>query len=87
MGEFGSAGTSYAKSRLPRPEDFAKALYTMDIGQNDLHSSLGSMTQKQVLEFIPNITALFARAVEVSTTFFLISHYGVYIFSNSWKFS
>lgn len=46
----------------------------MDIGQNDLHSTLGSMTEKQVLELIPNITALFARAVEVNITLVLTNH-------------
>ncbi|KAE8023549.1 hypothetical protein FH972_009229 [Carpinus fangiana] len=30
-------GSSYIKSSLPRPEDFSNALYTLDIGQNDLH--------------------------------------------------
>lgn len=59
----------YAKSSLPRPGDFSKALYTMDIGQNDLHATLSSMTEKQALAFIPNVLNKFAVAVEVSKSF------------------
>ncbi|KAK1574888.1 hypothetical protein Q3G72_000774 [Acer saccharum] len=36
--------SSYIRNCLPRPEDFSKALYTFDIGQNDLHSGLKLMT-------------------------------------------
>ncbi|XP_031402054.1 GDSL esterase/lipase At5g14450-like [Punica granatum] len=57
-------GSSYAETNLPIPEDFGNALYTMDVGQNDLHSALGSMTEKKVLELIPNITMEFGRSVE-----------------------
>ncbi|XP_062158418.1 GDSL esterase/lipase At5g14450-like [Alnus glutinosa] len=57
-------GSSYIKSSLPRPEDFAKALYTLDIGQNDLHGGFWSMTEKQVLASIPNIINRFALALE-----------------------
>ncbi|EEF32344.1 GDSL esterase/lipase At5g14450 [Ricinus communis] len=56
--------SSYVVNSLPRPEDFSKALYTLDIGQNDLHSGFGSMTEKQVLESIPGIINHFAQAVE-----------------------
>ncbi|KAB1213142.1 hypothetical protein CJ030_MR5G015864 [Morella rubra] len=55
---------SCTESRLPRPEDFSKALYTLDIGQNDLHAGFSSMTEKQVLESIPVIVDKFAQAVE-----------------------
>lgn len=56
--------SSYIMSRLPRPEDFSKALYTLDIGQNDLHAGIKSMTEKQMLESIPSIIIHFAHAVE-----------------------
>ncbi|XP_041011072.1 GDSL esterase/lipase At5g14450-like isoform X2 [Juglans microcarpa x Juglans regia] len=49
---------------LPRLEDFSKALYTLDIGQNDLHFGFSSMTEKQLLESIPNIINQFSQAVE-----------------------
>ncbi|KAI3435163.1 Lipase_GDSL domain-containing protein [Psidium guajava] len=54
----------YAKSSLPRPEDFSKALYTLDIGQNDLHAALSSMTEKQALASIPSMMNKFSVAVE-----------------------
>ncbi|KAF8015656.1 hypothetical protein BT93_H1242 [Corymbia citriodora subsp. variegata] len=62
--ELHAGKSDYAKSSLPRPEDFSKALYTMDIGQNDLHAALKSMTEKQALVSIPNMLNEFAVAVE-----------------------
>ncbi|XP_050208000.1 GDSL esterase/lipase At5g14450-like [Mercurialis annua] len=56
--------SSYVTNSLPRPEDFSKALYTLDIGQNDLHAGLKSMTEKQILGSIPYIIDQFAQAVE-----------------------
>lgn len=53
------------KSHLPLPGDFPKALYTLDIGQNDLHSGFKFMTEEQVQASIPNITHRFASVVEV----------------------
>ncbi|KAF8015658.1 hypothetical protein BT93_H1244 [Corymbia citriodora subsp. variegata] len=62
--ELHAGKSDYAKSSLPRPEDFSKALYTMDIGQNDLHAVLKSMTEEQALACIPNILNKFAVAVQ-----------------------
>ncbi|KAF8017540.1 hypothetical protein BT93_H2654 [Corymbia citriodora subsp. variegata] len=62
--ELHAGKSDYAKSSLPRPEDFSKALYTMDIGQNDFHAALKSMTEKQALASIPNMLNEFAVAVE-----------------------
>ncbi|XP_075657064.1 GDSL esterase/lipase At5g14450-like [Castanea sativa] len=56
--------SSYIESSFPRPEDFSKALYTLDIGQNDLHGGFVSMTEKQVLALIPNIINQSAEAVK-----------------------
>ncbi|KAK4597892.1 hypothetical protein RGQ29_015420 [Quercus rubra] len=56
--------SSYIESSFPRPEDFSKALYTLDIGQNDLHGGFVSMTEKQVLASIPNIINQSAEAVK-----------------------
>ncbi|XAR48118.1 Alpha-L-fucosidase [Bertholletia excelsa] len=58
------AKSSCAKSNLPRPEDFARALYTMDCGQNDLHDVLTRMTEEQVQASIPRMMDDFAVAVE-----------------------
>lgn len=61
---YNQAKRSYAQSSLPRPEDFSKALYTMDTGQNDLHAGLTSMTEEQVRTSIPSIIDHFASVVE-----------------------
>ncbi|KAK9277520.1 hypothetical protein L1049_007064 [Liquidambar formosana] len=61
---YNQAKSSYNKISLPRPEDFSKALYMLDIGQNDLHAGFRSMTEEQVQASIPNITNPFALAVE-----------------------
>lgn len=62
-----SAKDSQIKSSLPRPEDFSKALYTLDCGQNDLHFGLKSMIEEeQVKASIPNIINQFALAIEVT---------------------
>lgn len=57
---------SNIKSKLPRPEDLSQALYTFDIGQNDLDGAFKSMTQKQAIESVPGIINQFAQAVKVT---------------------
>ncbi|KAK9272673.1 hypothetical protein L1049_003050 [Liquidambar formosana] len=49
---------------LPRPEDFSKALYTMDIGQNDLAYGFQHTTEEQVVASIPDILNQLSRAVQ-----------------------
>ncbi|KAM7464674.1 hypothetical protein LguiA_032795 [Lonicera macranthoides] len=53
-----------SKSGLPRPEDFSKALYTMDSGQNDLDVGIRIMKEEEVLTYIPNIIDEFASAIK-----------------------
>ncbi|XWS69097.1 hypothetical protein CRYUN_Cryun04dG0150000 [Craigia yunnanensis] len=50
--------------RLPRPEEFSKALYTLDCGQNDLTYGLLNTTEKQVKASIPKIISQFAVAIK-----------------------
>ncbi|XP_057495464.1 GDSL esterase/lipase At3g27950-like isoform X1 [Actinidia eriantha] len=54
----------YVKSSLPRPEDFSKALYTMDIGQNDLHAGLKLVTEEQVETSIPGLINQVGQIIE-----------------------
>lgn len=54
------------KFDLPRPEDFSKALYTTDIGQNDLHFKLITVTLKEVFDYIPYLVNQTSLAIEVS---------------------
>ncbi|KAK1578667.1 hypothetical protein Q3G72_032158 [Acer saccharum] len=58
--------SSYIRNNLPRPEDFSKALYTFDIGQNDLHSGLKLMTEEQLKESVSGIINRLVQAVEVA---------------------
>lgn len=53
---------------LPKPEDFSKALYMFDIGQNDLDAGFRKMSYQQILADIPNIITLFADAVRVCSS-------------------
>lgn len=53
------------KSGLPRPEDFSKALYTFDIGQNDIGYGLQHGTDDQVQASFPDILNKFSDAVEL----------------------
>ncbi|XP_054816464.1 GDSL esterase/lipase At5g14450-like [Prosopis cineraria] len=51
------------KSSLPRPDEFSKALYTFDIGQNDLYFGFQHTSDEQVRSSIPNILDSFYQAV------------------------
>lgn len=54
------------RSNLPIPEDFSKALYTIDIGQNDLVEGFRNMNDEQFQAEIPDIVNKFSAAVQVS---------------------
>ncbi|GAB4846752.1 hypothetical protein Ancab_025760 [Ancistrocladus abbreviatus] len=53
-----------SKSHLPRPQDFSKALYTMDIGQNDLAYGFQYTNEQEVLSSIPDIIDQFTNATQ-----------------------
>lgn len=52
------------RSTLPIPEEFSKALFTIDIGQNDLSAGFRKMTNDQFRMAIPDIINEFAIAIE-----------------------
>ncbi|KAK2647798.1 hypothetical protein Ddye_015287 [Dipteronia dyeriana] len=52
------------RSVLPRPEDFSRALYTFDIGQNDLAYGFNHSKEDQVRASIPHILDKFSQAVQ-----------------------
>uniref|UniRef100_A0A5B7BFV7 Putative Esterase isoform 2 n=1 Tax=Davidia involucrata TaxID=16924 RepID=A0A5B7BFV7_DAVIN len=52
------------RSKLPRPEDFSKALYTFDIGQNDLSVGFRKLSDQQLRAAIPDIVNQFAAAIQ-----------------------
>jgi hypothetical protein len=62
------ANNSLERSKLPVPEEFAKALYTFDIGQNDLSVGFRKMNFDQIRETMPDIVNQLASAVKVSST-------------------
>ncbi|XP_056176257.1 GDSL esterase/lipase At3g27950-like [Syzygium oleosum] len=49
---------------LPHPDDFSKALYTFDIGHNDLAVGFYNMTVDQIVAAIPGILNGFDAAVQ-----------------------
>ncbi|KAG8384885.1 hypothetical protein BUALT_Bualt04G0164800 [Buddleja alternifolia] len=46
---------SFEKSKLPRPREFSKALYTFDIGQNDIVTGFRKLPTPQLRAAIPDI--------------------------------
>lgn len=75
---------------LPNPDDFSKALYIFDIGQNDLTFAFRNLTGEQILGIIPQTMNEFAQVVQVriiglAQMYMYIHTYGspdVYIYDN-----
>ena len=54
------------KELLPKGEYFSKALYTFDIGQNDLVAGYFlNMSTDQVRAFVPDVMSQFSTIVKV----------------------
>ncbi|KAK6144040.1 hypothetical protein DH2020_020860 [Rehmannia glutinosa] len=51
------------KNKLPRPQEFSRALYTFDIGQNDLATGFRKFSMPQLRAAIPDIVNQFAVAI------------------------
>ncbi|XP_073121578.1 GDSL esterase/lipase At5g14450-like [Henckelia pumila] len=51
------------KTALPRPDEFSEALYTFDIGQNDLSAAARKLTGYQLQAVIPKMVNQFAAAL------------------------
>ncbi|TYI75172.1 hypothetical protein E1A91_D07G257200v1 [Gossypium mustelinum] len=52
-------------SNLPRPAEFSQALYTFDIGQNDLGHGFQTMSEKQARDSIPDIVGELSKAIHI----------------------
>ncbi|XP_052197082.1 GDSL esterase/lipase At5g14450-like [Diospyros lotus] len=52
------------RSKLPEPQEFSKALYTLDIGQNDLSVGFRKLSNDQLRAAMPDIVEKFASAVQ-----------------------
>lgn len=60
-----TAKSKFEREKLPRQEEFAKALYTFDIGQNDISVGFRTMSYDQLKATIPDIVSHLASAVRV----------------------
>ncbi|CAK9308892.1 unnamed protein product [Citrullus colocynthis] len=56
--------TSIPIKHIARPQEFSKALYTFDIGQNDLAYGYQHSSEEQVRASIPDILNTFSEAVQ-----------------------
>ncbi|KAJ7974674.1 GDSL esterase/lipase family [Quillaja saponaria] len=58
------AKTTFERSKLPVPEEFSKALYTLDIGNNDLYVGFQTLSLDQLHAAIPDMINQFVSAVQ-----------------------
>lgn len=63
---------SSSKVNIPKLEDFSKALYTFDIGHNDLSYGFQHTHEAQVRASIPQILNNFTQAIHVCSFLFLL---------------
>lgn len=55
---------------LPKEDYFGRALYTFDIGQNDLTSGFKlNMTVEQVKAYVPDLISQFSDTLKVKLVF------------------
>ncbi|GMN42617.1 hypothetical protein TIFTF001_011828 [Ficus carica] len=55
---------SSIRKNFPRPEEFSKSLFVIDIGQNDLAAGFRNMTNEKLQSAIPEMMNLFATDVQ-----------------------
>ncbi|CAH2072763.1 unnamed protein product, partial [Thlaspi arvense] len=60
---FTQTKSRYEREKLPRQDEFAKALYTFDIGQNDLSVGFRTMSFDQLKATIPDIVSHLVSAI------------------------
>ncbi|KAK9751147.1 hypothetical protein RND81_02G245400 [Saponaria officinalis] len=56
--------TSVFENRLPKPEDFSKALYTFDIGQNDIALLIALTSEDRVFQSLHDLIDRFSPSIE-----------------------
>lgn len=54
------------RESLPRPSDFSKAIFILDIGQNDIAAALKKSSFHHQKASVPKIARLFTKQVQVS---------------------
>lgn len=67
MGLFQKYGTGgFFEKLLPKGDYFSQALYTFDIGQNDLTAGYKlNMTTEEVKAYVPDVLGQFSNAIKV----------------------
>ncbi|KAL8038751.1 hypothetical protein ABFX02_11G128100 [Erythranthe guttata] len=60
---FHRAKNPFDRSQLPRPREFSRALYTFDIGQNDILDGFRKLTMPQLKAALPDIVNHFASSI------------------------
>ncbi|XP_011097366.2 GDSL esterase/lipase At5g14450 isoform X1 [Sesamum indicum] len=60
---YGQAQDECTRKRLPRPENFSEALFTLDIGQNDVAVGIRSLSYELQQAVVPNILSQFITQV------------------------
>lgn len=61
---------------MPKEEDFAGALYTFDIGQNDLTAGYKlNMTTEQVKAYVPDLLHSLSDIIKVPTVFHVFAQF------------
>lgn len=68
-----TVGDAPFKSKLPKSMDFSKALYTIDIGQNDLSIGFTNSDLQSVRASIPDILSQFSQGVQVNSQLSFLS--------------
>lgn len=66
VGYLDSETITPSKSKIPKCGNFAKALYTFDISQNDIVSLFKEMNDDQIRETFPDIMHQFTQTVVLS---------------------
>ncbi|XVF14014.1 hypothetical protein REPUB_Repub09cG0019800 [Reevesia pubescens] len=61
---YNHAKRHFHRGNLPRPQDFSKALYTFDIGQNDISAGLRKKNDTDFHQSVPDIVEQLAKAVQ-----------------------
>jgi len=64
---FAANKSSYIR-HFPRPEDFAKAIFILDIGQNDIADVISKVGKEDSHALISNIVEYFSKQIQVSNT-------------------
>ena len=67
VGDMHAEGRNSFREHFPRLEDFAKAIYIFDIGQNDIVAAINRVGQEDSHAVISDIVDYFENQIQVKT--------------------